>query len=89
MNNLVPSYLYNKFTIKEAKFMIASQEIVITYINIPKYRTSAGQRTFRYRATKIWNTLEEPLKCITDLNHLPFEHRVSETILTPYPGLLG
>ena len=32
MNNLVPSYLYNKFTIKEAKFMIASQEIVMTLI---------------------------------------------------------
>ena len=34
MNNLVPSYLYNKFTIKEAKFMIASQEILITLISL-------------------------------------------------------
>ena len=33
-------------------------------ISIPQYHTTCGQRTFKYRATKIWNTLDEQLKSI-------------------------
>ena len=68
MNDLVvPSYLCNKFTKRSQIHDRITRNS--NNLNIPKYRTSAGQRTFRYRATKIWNVLEETLKFITDLNH--------------------
>ena len=35
----------------------------------PKYRTSIGQRSFKYRGTKIWNGLDTELKSISDLNN--------------------
>ena len=70
MNDLVLSYLCNKFTKRSQIHDHITRNS--NDLNITKYCTSAGQRTFRYRATKIWNTLEEPLKCITDLNHVPW-----------------
>jgi hypothetical protein len=38
-------------------------------LSIPKYRTPTGQRTFKYRETKIWNALDEDLKSIVDINN--------------------
>ena len=38
-------------------------------LDIPKYRTSIGQRSFKYRGTKIWNGLDTDLKSISDLNN--------------------
>ena len=70
MNDLVLSYLCNKFTKRSQIHDHITRNS--NDLNITKYCTSAGQRTFRYRATEIWNTLEEPLKCITDLNHVPW-----------------
>jgi hypothetical protein len=32
-------------------------------------RTSIGQRSFKYRGTKIWNGLDTELKSISDLNN--------------------
>ena len=34
-----------------------------------KFRTSIGQRSFKYRGTKIWNGLDTELKPISDLNN--------------------
>ena len=39
----------------------------IKKLQIPQYRT-CGQRTFKYRATKIWNALDEQLKSINSIN---------------------
>ena len=42
-------------------------------LDIPKYRTSIGQRSFKYRGTKIWNVLDTELKSIIDLNNFKTE----------------
>ena len=31
-------------------------------LDIPFYRTAAGQRSFLYRATKLWNDLDNNIK---------------------------
>ncbi len=36
-------------------------------LDIPLYKTAAGQRTFNYRAVKIWNDLDDKLKNITSI----------------------
>jgi hypothetical protein len=36
-------------------------------LDIPLYRTAAGQRTFNYRGGKIWNDLDDKLKNITSI----------------------
>jgi hypothetical protein len=38
-------------------------------LDVPKYRTAIGQRTFKYRGTKIWNALDGELKSTTNLKH--------------------
>ncbi len=38
-------------------------------LDIPKYRTATGQRTFKYRGTKIWNALDGELKSTANLKH--------------------
>ena len=42
-------------------------------LDIPKYRTSIGQRSFKYRGTKIWNDPDTELKSIIDLNNFKTE----------------
>jgi hypothetical protein len=37
-------------------------------LDIPKFRTCTGQRTFKYRGTKLWNKLDKETKLITNLN---------------------
>ena len=37
-------------------------------LNIPKCKTSSGQRSFKYRGTNIWNGLNAELKSISNLN---------------------
>ena len=42
-------------------------------LDIPKYRTSIGQRSFKYRGSKTWNGLYTELKSIIDLNNFKTE----------------
>lgn len=44
-------------------------------LDIPKFRTSIGQRSFKYRGTKIWNELETELKSTSDLKNFRMKLR--------------
>jgi hypothetical protein len=67
LNNLAPSYLANKFT-KQSD--IHNCQTRNNYcLNIPSYKTTAGQRTF-HRAVKIWNDIDDELKKIPELKVL-------------------
>ena len=60
INGLAPSYLCDKF---EKRNEIHDRDTRNNKkLQIPQYRTTCGQRTFKYRATKIWNALDEQLK---------------------------
>ena len=77
INNQAPSYLCEKFTRRNQIHDRTTRNQ--NELDIPKYRTTTGQRTFKYRGTKIWNTLDEDLKSIENLNH--FKHKLKTGLL--------
>ena len=42
-------------------------------LEIPFYKTATGQRSFLFRAVKLWNNLPEHLKCI-DTRYIILKH---------------
>ena len=36
-------------------------------LDIPKFRTCSGQRTFKYRGAKLWNELDKETKLLINL----------------------
>ena len=81
LNNLVPSYLANKFTKRSDihKIHKAIQTRNNHCLNIPSYKTTAGERTFHYRAVKIWNGIDDELKEISELK--VFKEKLKEHFL--------
>ena len=65
LNGLAPDYLVDKF-IKRSDIHDRSTRNH-DLLDIPLYRTAAGQRTFNYRGAKIWNDLDDKLKNITSI----------------------
>ncbi len=65
LNNLAPSYLANKFTKRSDIHNCQTRNNYC--LNIPRFKTAAGQRTFHYRAVKIWNDIDDELKKIPEL----------------------
>ena len=67
MYNQAPSYLSQKFIKRN---QIHDRETRSqNELDTPKYRTATGQRTFKYRGTKIWNALDGELKSTANLKH--------------------
>ena len=65
INGLAPDHLVDKF-IKRSDIHYRSTRNH-DLLDIPRYRTAAGQRTFNYRDAKIWNDLDDKLKNITSI----------------------
>ena len=68
MYNQAPSYLSQMFTKRNE--ILDRENRNQNELDIPKYRTATGQRTFKYRGTKIWNALDEQLKSTANLKLL-------------------
>ena len=77
---LAPSYLSNKFRkrFELHEHPMRDQEL----LNIPLFRTATGQRTFHYRALKIWNGLEDELKLIPTLGN--FKRKLKSHVLDKF-----
>jgi hypothetical protein len=60
LNKLAPPYLCDKF-VKRSE-LHSRQTRNNNQLDIPLFRTASGQRTFYYRAVKIWNSLENELR---------------------------
>ncbi len=77
LNNFAPSYLANKFT---KRYDIHNCQTRNNHcLNIPSFKTTAGQRTFHYRAVKIWNDIDDELKKIPELK--VFKKKLKEHFL--------
>ncbi len=60
MKGLVPPYLSELFIkINEIHDLSTRNNKAL---HIPQYKTVSGQRTFYYRAVKLWNDLDKDLK---------------------------
>ena len=66
LNGLAPTYLLEKF--KKRSQLYDSNTRSKDMLEIPFYRSAAGQRIFLYRAVKIWNDLPEVLKLADSVN---------------------
>ncbi len=67
MNNKAPQYLCDSF---EQRNRIHNRDARRNAdLDIPKFRTSSGQRSFKYTRCKIWNDLDSELKSSNDLNY--------------------
>ena len=70
MNKMAPPYLCNKFcdraSIHDRHTRNRNQ------LQIPLYTSASGQRTFKYRAVKIWNSLDSELKEMKSLKNFKF-----------------
>ena len=65
--NQAPSYLSEMFTKRNQ--IHDRKTLCQTDLDIPKYRTATGQRTFKHKGTKMWNALDEELKLTVNLKH--------------------
>ena len=65
LNGLAPTYLLERFKKRSQlyNFNTRSKDM----LQIPFYRSAAGQRSFLYRVVKIWNDLPEVLKLADSL----------------------
>ena len=64
MNDKGPRYLCDKF---EQRNIIHNRHTRKNGdLDISKFRISIGQRSFKYRGTKIWNELDKELKSTSD-----------------------
>ena len=57
---LTPPYLTRRFTSRSQTHDQVTRQM--DELDIPLYRTAAGQRSFLYRANKLWNDLENNIK---------------------------
>ena len=64
MKGLAPPYLCNLFLTRSDVHDVNTRNKDM--LHVPQYKTASGQRSFRYRAVKIWNTTDDNLK------NLPF-----------------
>ena len=79
-NNLASSYLTNKF-IKRSDILYRSTRNCKN-LDIPAFKTSSGQKTFWYRAVKIWSNLDNELKQITTVDE--FKKKLNEHLLKQF-----
>ena len=66
LNGLAPTHLLERF--KKRSQLYNSNTRSKDMLQIPFYPGAAGQRSFLYRAVKIWNDLPDVLKLADSLN---------------------
>ena len=68
LNDMAPGYLSTKFSTRSS---IHDRETRNRNdLDIPIFKTSSGQRTFKFRTTKLWNDLDNNFKNISSYNIL-------------------
>ncbi len=65
INGQAPSYLCDNF--KQRDQVHDRNTRNNEDLDIRKFRTCTGQRTFKYKGTKLWNELDKETKLITNL----------------------
>lgn len=80
LNNLAPTYLCEKFVKRSAIHNRNTRHN--DDLEIPKCKTSSGQKSFHYRATKLWNDLSPSLKDTSELSI--FKHNLKHYLLTKF-----
>lgn len=80
INGQAPPYLCDKFKQRDQVHNHSTRNN--ENLDIPKFRTSTGQRTFKYRGTKIWNDLDKEIKSIR--NFYSFKTKIKAELMKKY-----
>ena len=64
MNGLTPSYLKNRFELKDSGYALRGYKTLA----IPKPKTDYKKRSLSYRGAKIWNDMNTDLKQARSVN---------------------
>ena len=64
INNDAPNYLCNRFSKKETKYNMRNNG----NLYLAKPNTDYKKRSLSYRGAKLWNSLENNIKCAMNLN---------------------
>ncbi|CAB3993932.1 Hypothetical predicted protein [Paramuricea clavata] len=78
MNNLAPKYLCDMFEKRSCIHNRSTRNC--NSIQIPLFKTAAGQRSFAFRGASIWNNLDTELKKCTSLK--TFKSQLKEHLLS-------
>ena len=71
LNDLSPRYLGELFKQRASVHQYSTRQ---THdLIIPKCQTSIGQKTFHYRAVKLWNNLDDKIKSIENIREFKLE----------------
>ena len=80
MTGCVPDYLTSKLVTRgqvSGRVIRNSQQL-----NIPLFKTFAGQRSFQYRVVSLWNSLDKDLKL--SKNHRDFKQKLRQILLLKF-----
>lgn len=80
LNGMTPSYLSDEFSQRTSIHEHATRRC--NTLNVPYFKTCSGQRSFKYRAVKLWNELDENLKKIRNFNS--FKRHLKSNMLTSF-----
>ena len=80
MTGQAPRYLSDQSTTRVGVTGRTTQSSQL--LNIPLYKTNAGQRTFYYRIVNIWNNLDNGLK--TSKSITPFKFCLKNKLITDF-----
>ena len=76
MKGLAPPYLCEKFRKRSEVHSLATRNSNI--LNVPFFKSASGQRTFHYRATKLWNAMSDDMK---NYDHIgPFKQSLKRSL---------
>ena len=62
LKGMAPTYISDQFSQRNSVYKYVTRGR--NELNIPSFRTSSGQRSFKYRLVNMWNSLDENLKSI-------------------------
>ena len=79
LKKLSPKYMSDKFSLAKNCHNYNTRQAYKNHVQIPSTKTKFGQRTFSYRAAKIWNSLPPELLSIESI--LQFKSSVKNFII--------
>ena len=77
ISSRAPKYLSEQFVTRSKISKRATRNFQM--LDIPLYKTSAGQRTFYYRTVDLWNRLEQSMKFSKNVD--TFKYSLRSTLL--------
>ena len=78
INDMAPGYLSTKLSTRSS--IHGRETRNMNDLEVPIFKTNSGQRTFKFRATKLWNDLDCKLKDISSF--ITFKKQLKQNMLS-------